>query len=367
MKIAICTIIPELSEHHASKLNDFVLKSTSADKVVFLSPNNQRFPVNSGFFNADIVEGRRVRFLSAVFVLNPVKLLVWILRIRKWLNTSLFTATIITLSKIREAKAICLNFSLVKVFIWNRYCPEFGVMAEVFKKHQIDFKDIEFGLLDGSLVVDRGFLGEASFFKEVKLNRAIQPLSWDQLNVLKGAGQYAQKKPNIPFSMQNSNVKRILILGGSEIDSGVYPNWYKTRKYIYPFHKNSLHLAREIAMLFPTHFVVLKPHPKHNDLALDMEIARNLRVVNGDPSALFEWCDVVVSNYTKLELQAFLYRKPLVNPGPGLLFHSNGVYTVTDKGQLRQTIELALTKGFDPDADKKARTFLSSYKLSQTI
>jgi len=367
MKIAICTIIPKLTEAQGVKLRDFVRQSTDADQIVFLSPNEQIFSSCRDFYSAGFPENRKIRFSSAFLVLHPLKLLVWILRIKKWLGTSYIKAAVIVLTKIREAKSICVNFKIDKAYIWNRYCPEFGVMAEVFRHYKVDLKDVEFGLFDGSLVVDQGFLGESVFFKSANAHNAPITLSWEQLNIAKGSGQYTQQKPNLPDDWQNTNAKHILVLGGSEIDAGIYPFWYRTRKLIYSYHKNGLDLANSLAEAFPRYLVVFKPHPKHNHLDTDLLLKPNLRVVNGDPSPLFKWCDVVVSNYTKLELQAFLYKKPLVNPSPGFLFYSNAVYTAPNRGALKQTIELALLKGWSDEADLNARKFLTTYKVKQTL
>lgn len=367
MKIAICTIVPKLADVQGFRVQDYVRKNTEANAIVFLSPNEQVFTSFRDFYSTGFGEGRKIRFSSALFVLNPLKLLVWILRIKMWLNTSYAKAAVIALTKVREAKFICVNFELDKVYIWNRYCPEFGVMADVFKRYKQDFNDIEFGLCDGSLVVDQGFLGESVFFKSANADDASITLSWEQLNIAKGTGQYTQQKPNLPDDWQNTNAKRILVLGGSEIDAGIYPFWYRTRKLIYSYHKNGLDLANSLAEAFPRYLVVFKPHPKHNHLDTDLLLKPNLRVVNGDPSPLFKWCDVVVSNYTKLELQAFLYKKPLVNPSPGFLFYSNAVYTAPNREALKQTIELALLEGCSDEADLNARKFLTMYKMKLTL
>jgi hypothetical protein len=351
-KNVLITIIPHLNDVQRTKIIEIIDQMESNGcKVFIFSDSNKMFFEKKYFTQIKPISLSDISFYNLFKFLFKMKTLVWIIRLKFWSETTYFNALKIFWSKLRQTYNI-LNSKIEIAFIWNSDCCEFGILNDVLKLNNIPTYCIEHGPLKNTISIDNGFMFNRNSLYVYSEKEDSYRVSGKQLfdQFKKNLGQndlYLQDKPKIPAEFEAlTNKVKILIMGLSEVDCGVYPSWYKKdRSFFFKFHKNGLHQAMEIAKLNDNYQVIFKPHPNHNPYSDDKKFSKNLFVVNGNAEKLYEWCDIVVANGSKTELDSIIYNKPVINISNGLMWYSNATYRIDSKDQIKNVIEDAFKSG----------------------
>lgn len=285
----------------------------------------------------------RLGLFTWLRVLFGFRWLLWTQRMRVWSKVGLPAAFVKVVKEFRRSGRILATADPDVVYVWNPYCCAFGILGEVARLSGRQVRTIEYGVLPDTLLLDRGFIFDSELFaghaevrgRHLEEGRAV-------LEMLQRAGAarlYAQASAHVPAGAELlPGDIGILVLGLSEVDAGVVPSWGGERRGPYPYHANGVELARAIAACSPTYKVIYKPHPNHNPLHEDVRLMDNAWVVNGDAHGLLDWCHVVVANGSKMEIDAMVAGKPVVNVGTGILSYSEASYRMSAWDQLETTI-----------------------------
>lgn len=349
----LITLIPTLGGARLSKLQGIIgrLKGEGAD-VSLMALYKQDSALAPMMVQA---EGglRRMAVVNVLRYLFRFRWRVWTQRMRIWSKVSTMTAFFRVLKAFRQSARIMKQVDPDVVYVWNPYCCAFGILGEVARQDGREVRTIEYGVLSDTLMLDDGFIFDSRLFagyaKEkghyVEKGRAV-------MNMLQQAGEaglYKQTSAKLPAGAELlPGDIGILVLGLSEVDAGVIPAWGAERRGAYPYHANGSELAKAIAASSPAYKIIYKPHPNHNPLHKDVRLRDNAWVVNGDARSLLEWCHVVVANGSKMEIDAMVAGKPVVNVGTGILSYSEASYRMSGWDQLDATIRQAYDReGFE--------------------
>nr|WP_315255316.1 hypothetical protein [uncultured Flavobacterium sp.] len=358
-KKVLITIIPLLSYEHNLKLQTFIsdLKSNNC-KISLAYKLNDIKILNQkkflGVFSFNIV--------NIFFHINFLK---WYFRFKKWSGSkNIFFVIRSLLKQIYLAVKIKSTNSFDAVFIWNPYCSAFGVFSESLKKLNVEIYSIEYGALKNTLLIDNGFVFDSKLLSSFNCNFEYYNESLYKSMLNTNNNLYKQEELILPDRFIDSNKIKILVLGLSEVDANVYPYWSKERKSVYKFFKNGLEQAKYISNLSNNFIVIFKPHPSHNTEVIDKEVYSNLWVLNGNPIDAIKWSDIVVANGTKLEIDAIINNKPVVNITNGLLWQANASYKVSKKEDIKQILDMAYENGIRVDQLTNFKFFISYLYLN---
>ena len=330
-KNTLITVIPELDNNQLIALNKIInnlLQNSNHVKVVFNNKSTQSsiipIQLEHKFTNSSGI----LKVLTFV-LFNPIRIITWLFRI-KFKNPVFKSSFIDLMSKVNQAIICVSDFDCL--ICWNPYCSTYGVMADVFKWKRKEVYTIEYGPFPGTLIIDEGFIVNSYNLKKFPYFKNLNSINVEKFE-LKTTNLYSQNEAILPRKIEESKKMKILFLGLSEVDSGVYPSWGKERKLFYPYFKDGLHGALELATYFEDILFVYKPHPNHNLHSTDAELKNNLWIINGDATELINWADIVIGNGTKVENDVLIMKKPLVNFGAGFCWNSglsNIVNSISD-------------------------------------
>lgn len=362
----LLTIIPTLNKNTSLALNSLLKKlENQGNEIILLSNSEQIHEFNFLYeFNLRFKPTRRSRNICFVFY-NKLLILKWFYRIR-FKNKSIKYTFKFLHNKISRANYFESELKIDCVLCWNIYCDTFGVYADYFKWRGKKAYTIEYGPFPGSLIVDDGFIVDSKNLREYKPTKIElnQPTS---IKNIKDTNLYKLNDPVIPNILKSSNKVIIVFLGLSEIDSGVYPNWYtKERKLFYPYFKNGLDGAISIARSMKNINIIYKPHPNHNRNSEDKRLLENLWIINGSALPLIELADAVIGNGTKVENDVILSGKPLINFGAGYCKSSGLSFVIQNFEDLNCVIQdLVINQNFEynPESVKKWFTYLNQLAI----
>lgn len=270
-------------------------------------------------------------YILKFIIQSPKKLIVWYKRIQFKEQNTLRSITVLA-KRINNAAKLFNSFD--GLICWNPYCATFGVMADFFSNNGRIVYTFEYGPIPGGLMIDKGLIVNSEnlrIFPKITFPKKILDNNFKE----KRTNAYKQKNPNIPEEIFKSRMDKVLILGLSEVDSGVYPSWGNDRKLFYPFFKNGLDAAWKLSKACSNQIFIYKPHPNHNRFQRDLQITDNLWIINGDTQKLIQLADWVVGNGTKVENDALLVEKPLINLGAGFCYHSGLSHVVNSIEEFR--------------------------------
>jgi hypothetical protein len=363
----LITVIPKLNNSQLLVFEKIIeiLKSNN-NMLNFCFCKNQ----DSHFKNEVIIEKKsktyRLFAIMSFIIFNPNRVLTWFMRIK--FKESGFFISLNKLSKqLIHASKVFNSFD--SILCWNPYCSTFGVMANFLAYYKKTIYTIEYSPIPGGLIVDKGFIVNSenlSLFSQIKNSRQIK--SFFDCKQIESTNNYIQNKPLIPEMLVDSKRTKVLVLGLSDVDSGIYPRWSEERKLFYPIFKNSFDAAINLSRACKNAMFIFKPHPHHNIHNLDIKVTENLWIINGNAENLIEISDVVVGNGTKVENDVLLKNKPLINIGAGFCYHS-GLSIVVDSIAAFQEVLKNVAHGNQQNEQlKKNMWFEFMYQLSfQTI
>ncbi len=337
MKIVI-TIIPPVREPLKAGFSGIFSFLANQGNQVHLLVNQANLDLreNSTWFNP-VVSRKNWLFGIIPFLNAGLTNIKWILRLSRWKKD------------LSVRQVLLYHFSVLVFFdrflktqnpdlilIWNPFCYSFGVLSDIAARKGIRTVTIEWGPLENTIYLDPYGSQTLTKFAKSSLGDLQHQVYKLPAGVNTIANQYKQSSEGkIWDEIRNSKPNRkILVLGTSEVDSGVIPNWHKDRKLVYPYFKNGFHCAEQTARFAGRDDIVIyKPHPSHNPFPESKMIRPGFYIVNADPGVLIEWSDFVIASATKLELMVIEMGKPLILPGAGLLF---GKKLANEPGSLKE-------------------------------
>lgn len=295
-------------------------------------------------------------------VLLGFRWLLWTQRMRVWSRVGTWAAFMNVVKEFRRSGRILGTVDPDVVYVWNPYCCAFGMLGEYARLSGRRVRTIEYGVLPDTLLLDDGFIFDSRLFADhAGVRGRYLKEGWPVLHMLEQAGEarlYDQASAMVPAGAELLPGEiGILVLGLSEVDAGVIPAWGAERRGPYPYHANGSELAQAIAASSPAYKVIYKPHPNHNPMHKDVRLRNNAWVVNGDARSLLDWCHVVVANGSKMEIDAMVAGKPVVNVGAGILSYSEASYRMPSWDQLAPTIRQA----YDREAFERRRAALADF------
>lgn len=369
----LITIIPKLNSIQVEKLKQIVLElERNENKVLIIAPNN-----SESFDNRHKVSKcqRRISLLhvkESIAIIFSIKWIVWFVRIKRWASLGNLNAFRFLIRRVRESINIFHRYQPNIAFIWNTTCCQYGILHDYLVKKGVNTFQIEHGPIKNSIIIDKGYMfGVSSVCRfNAESIAEYEMIGYDVLKELQDANftnqLYSQESAKVPKAyIENQGKINILVLGLSEVDAGVYPSWFnKDRKVFYKFHKNGLDQARQIARLSNSYQVIFKPHPNHNPHNINKRVLDNLYIVNGNYDNLLKWCDVVIANGTKAEIDVIINDKPMVNISNGLLYFSGASYVVDHLSELKSVIDTAKSKGVTANQLRNFIKFLGYIKAN---
>lgn len=279
--------------------------------------------------------------------------LLWTQRMRVWAKVGAWAAFGKVMKDFRRSRDILATLDPDLVYIWNPYCCAFGILGECARQDGREVRTIEYGVLPATLLLDEGFIFDSRLFADYAAVRGRYVNAGEAVvRQLKEAGEahlYKQASATVPpgAELRHGDIG-IIVLGLSEVDAGVVPAWGEERRGAYPYHTSGVEMARAIGAASSTYKVIYKPHPNHNPMRRDVQLGRNVWVVNGDARSLLDWCHVVVANGSKMEIDAMLMEKPVINIGKGILSYAGASYQMNAWEGLDETIRQAHAReGFE--------------------
>ena len=340
------TIVPTLGPVHIEKLERIIGALRAQGDEVDLLP----------YFKQDVrLEGMVLKVGHAAYPASTIlrlrrllgsRWLVWAQRMCVWSKVGPWSALVKVVAEYERAARIFGTKRYDRVYIWNPYCCAFGILGDYAERIGCEVRTIEYGVLPGTLLLDDGFLFNSALFAGYQSEKGKHLEDGERVVAMLRAEErsqlYQQVQASLPAGAEGDpGDVRILVLGLSEVDAGVIPSWGSERKGPFPYHENGVALARAIARSSPRYKVIYKPHPNHNPLPTDRRLGTNAWVVNGDARRLFSWCDVVVANGSKMEIDAMLAGKPVINVGVGILSYSDASYKLGAWRELNMVIDQA--------------------------
>lgn len=278
---------------------------------------------------------------------------VWTERMMVWASMDRAAAMKATLIELyRNARLLAAEKPDV-VYVWNPYCCAFGILGELARAVGYKVRTIELGVLPDTIQLDDGFLHRSAVLaRYARVKGGFARQGNEVMLQLRGRSDtrgYVQGQAKLPqqAALLPGEIG-ILVFGLSDVDAGVIPGWAPERRGPYPYHLNGIALAQAIASRSTRYKVIFKPHPNHNQWPKDVPLAANAWVVNGDARHLLQWCDVVVANGSKMEVEAMLADRPVVNIGKGILSFSEASYRVESWEEVDRVILAAKAReGFE--------------------
>lgn len=303
-------------------------------------------------------------YCKSLLGINQAK---WKVRVREYYGTANEPETALLLrKKLKESLRFLCTVQPDLLICWNPYSAAHGLLGVAAQQMGIPVGGMDWGLLPQTFIVDpKGTLASSLVF-----NRRIAYTNAEEL--LRAGNQvytglkdtsislYAQASKPLPEVLQITNPAktRILLIGIDELDSGAIPDTDPDRRGLLPFHESNKAAGLAFAAADSDFQVIIKPHPSHNYLKDDRQLAENCWVLNINPEELITWADVVVCSGSKMEISVLLKNKPLVNVGAGLLYNKGCTYEVHQPGELREVVQEAKHKGITDKQLRNFKTFL---------
>lgn len=339
----LITLVPTLNAQLIEKLRHVITRLEEDGREVRLLSLYPQDPV-IGPYLVRPYGGRWPRGLALILRgLWSFRWRVWTERMMVWASMDRAAAMKATLVELYRSARLLAAEKPDVVYIWNPYCCAYGILGELAQAVGCKVRTIELGVLPDTLQLDDGFLhSSAVLARYARVKGGFARQGHEVMEHMRGrndARGYAQGQAELPpkATLLPGDIG-ILVFGLSDVDAGVIPGWAPERRGPYPHHLNGIALSRAIASRSSHYKVIFKPHPNHNQWPKDVPLAANAWVVNGDARPLLQWCDVVVANGSKMEVEAMLADRPVVNIGKGILSFSEASYRVESWEEVDQVI-----------------------------
>jgi|GEM_PF-4449472 len=266
----------------------------------------------------------------------------WAYRYAEWRNCDFCRAIKWAIRTHWLAEALWEKYHPKIFFCWNRSCCQFGYTAEIMEKKGAVVIDIEWGCLPSSILVtarDCTFPNWES--PRIYSNR---PPTFSLGNIAPvSTGIYAQNSKlytEYKYLAEIESKIRVLYLGVCEVDAFCVPSFHQDRKRYLPFSRNGNHLFQQIASLMPNAVCAYKPHPQTRN-CMPRQVSTNSYIVDGNPGDWIQWADVIVTNGSKMEVDAVFHGKKLICVGGGLFWGTEVASCVKSLPDLKNALEIA--------------------------
>lgn len=309
-------------------------------------------------------------YYKSRYLINESK---WKARLKWWAN--LQTATeeeIFYKERVKQAVKLFCSIKPDMFVCWNPNAAPHGIHNEVARVMGIKTGGIEWGFLPNTYILDRkGTLALSEVFNQsiaYPNNPLIETIGEEIYNELnnKSTSMYAQAVKPLPVEAEHATGPKVLLLGIDTLDSAAHPPEHEDRKGLLPFHLSTYDQAVAFAQADPSFTVIFKPHPSHNLHTQDVQVQKNMWVLNINPDYLIDWADVVVCTGSKMELSVLFKNKPLITVAAGLTYQKGCSYEVHSPEEIAAKVLEAKANGFtsqQKQAFKKLLGYLKHYYL----